>query len=59
MRAQIVPDAVSEDCWTDVLLQHPQYRCALFIGQDVEHRVGVLGGLHRIFDRSRTPESIY
>jgi hypothetical protein len=55
VRAEILPDAVAEDGGPEMLLHHPEDGRALLVGQDVEHRVGVTGRVHRILDRPRAP----
>ena len=40
------------------LLEHPEHRGALLIGQDVEHRAAFLGTEHRKFDRARAAQPV-
>ena len=51
---EITADAVTKDGRPDVLLQHAQHRRSLFVGEYVEHGVGVLGRLDGKFDGPRT-----
>ena len=42
-----------------MLLQHAQHRAALFVGEQVEHAVGVAGRLHRVLDRAGVVQGIH
>ena len=48
---EVRPHAVPEDLGPDVLLEHPQHGTALFVGQEVEHPLGLLGRADRVLDR--------
>ena len=50
VRLEVRAHAVPEDLGPDVLLEHPQDGAALFVGQEVEHPLGLLGRADRVLD---------
>ncbi len=50
MGPQIVPHAIAKDGRTEMLFEHPQDGRALFIGQHIEHGIGIFRSPDRIFD---------
>ena len=55
---EVEANAISKRGFAKVLLQHPQDRAALFVGQDVEHAVGIFGGVDFILNGSSGVESV-
>ena len=58
MLAQVGGDALAETLRAQVLLEHPEHRGALLVGQHVEHRARVLGAQHGELDRPRAAQRV-
>ena len=56
---QVTADSVAVDIGPEVELQHAQHRTTLFVGEEVEHALGVFGGDDFEFNWSRGVEAIH
>ena len=51
-------DAIAERGFADELLEHADDRRTLFVGEQIEHPLGISGGVHGVLDRSGRRERV-